>query len=189
MWPAGVREANILIPCLWRMLNAAGVTQSTEESRDPESRSRQQLPSSPGVLGKSWQSRPLLRYLFRTQPKGSQERKTEVPAKVASSQSHSGCDGPGTFTGHEEQSLSTFLQRDLNMSPLFHLHTLSLFPPCLSLPPEYPSQPPGYPLCPPIAFQGWQQQRQYAGCALWVAQSPAWTTRDIRYTSCFFAAF
>lgn len=170
------------------MLNVAGVTQSTEESRGPESRSRQQLPSSPGVLGKSRQSCPLLRFLIRIQPKGSQGRKTEVPPKVASSQRHSGCAGPRTFAGLEEQSLGTSLQRDRTMSPLFYLHTLSLFPSCLSLSQSIPPKLPGCLLCPPIASQGRQRQRQYPGCALWVTRSPGWTTRDIGCTFCFFAA-
>lgn len=126
------------------MLNAAGVTQSTEESRGPESRSRQQLPSSSGVLGKSRQSRPLLRSLIRTQHKGSQERKKRGPTKGGLLPAPLGCAGPGTFAGREEQSLDRFLQRDEAMSPLFHLHIVSS--PFLSFfAPDYPSQAPRMP--------------------------------------------
>lgn len=75
-----------------------------------------------------------------------------------------------------------------NHEPLFYLHTLSLFPSCLSLSQSIPPKLPGCLLCPPIASQGRQRQRQYRGCALWVTRSPGWTTRDIGCTSCFFAA-
>lgn len=114
------------------MLSVAGGTQSIEESGGPESRSRRQLPGSPGVLGKSRQSRPLLCSLIRTQPKGSQERKIEVPPKLASFQRDSGCAGPGTFAGREEPSRGTFMQRDRTLGPhstqthcLFSLRALS----------------------------------------------------------------
>lgn len=40
------------------------------------------------------------------------------------------------------------------MSPLFHLHTLSLLPSCLSLPQSIPPKLPECLLCPPIASQG-----------------------------------
>lgn len=149
----------------------AGGTQNTEESGGPESRSRRQLPGSPGVLGKSRQSRPLLCSPIPTQPKGSQERKIEVPPKLASSQATPGVLDRELLPG-EEQSRGTVTERDPMMSRSLHsppdpCHTLSLLPSCPSLPrASLPSSQDAFSVLPACPRHG--SDRQQPGCALWV---------------------